>query len=90
MDLNAASCCEDHPLNDNFDDSDKYLEPSHFAEQDTSVTLPFHLTSASHTLSLIATTDVKNIGDKTYKKMYRSALAKYSALWNAAGRPKAA
>ena len=83
VDLNAASCCESHPLND----SDEYLEPSHVAEQETSVTLPFHLTCASHTL--IATTDVKNIGDKTYTKIYRSALAKCSALWNATGRPKA-
>ena len=69
VDLNAVSCCEDLPLNDIFDDSDEYLEPIHVAEQESSVTLPFHLTCASHTLSLIATTDVKNIGDKTYKRI---------------------
>ena len=43
----------------------------------------------SHTLSLVATTDSKNAGDKSsYGKLRHSLFGKCSALWNSAGRPK--
>ena len=42
---------------------------------------------ASHTLNLVATSDCKQGFDNaTYKKHYRSALAKCQALWNKFGR----
>lgn len=42
---------------------------------------------ASHTLNLVATSDCKQaFNNGTYKKHYRSALAKCQALWNKFGR----
>ena len=49
--------------------------------------LPQHHRYASHTLNLVATSDCKQaFNDATYKKHYRSALAKCQALWNKFGR----
>ena len=46
-----------------------------------------HHRCASHTLNLVATSDCKQAFDNaTYKKHYRSALAKCQALWNKFGR----
>ena len=43
---------------------------------------------ASHTLSLIDTTDIRNIKDNIYNKYYKRLMSKCSALWNMSGRPK--
>ena len=41
----------------------------------------------SHTLSLVATRDAKNaLDDQAYKKVYRSSMAKASAIWNSCSR----
>ncbi|XP_071582066.1 uncharacterized protein [Temnothorax nylanderi] len=54
------------------------------------IILPPQLTCSSHTLNLIATTDCKKIldnpGNAALKKVYRSAFAKVSALWNLLSR----
>ncbi len=50
--------------------------------------LPPHYRCASHTLSLLATTDFENVllAHPKFKTSYRRAVAKLHALWNAAGR----
>lgn len=54
------------------------------------IILPPQITCCSHTLNLIATTDCKKIldnpGNTVLKKIYRSAFAKLSALWNLLSR----
>jgi len=47
-----------------------------------------HIRCASHTLSLIATTDVKKVGNR-YKHLQNKPFGKATALWNASQRPKA-
>lgn len=52
--------------------------------------LAWHLRCASHTLSLLATTDFTNAlkNSCTTSRIHHSAFAKCSALWNASRRPK--
>lgn len=54
--------------------------------------LPQHLRCASHTLNLIATTDInKSIeSNPSISRIHHPTLAKCSTLWNASGRPKSA
>lgn len=49
--------------------------------------LPFHIRCASHTLSLVSTTDSKEM---QHKKVLYKTFSKCSALWNKSGRPKSA
>ena len=55
-------------------------------------TLPTHERCASHTLSLVATTDLDNAnivtprGPDNFKRVFRATLAKCTSIWNAAGR----
>lgn len=53
-------------------------------EKESDIELPFHHCCASHTLSLIATTDVGNYckTDKEFSKMYHPTLAKCFGIWN--------
>jgi len=51
--------------------------------------LPHHVRCASHTLSLLATTDFNNIlGPNINSKTHYSVIGKCTALWNASRRPK--
>ncbi|XP_063623116.1 uncharacterized protein LOC134795215 [Cydia splendana] len=54
--------------------------------------LPRHLRCASHTLSLLATTDLNNFirGDSLISRIHYSAIAKCTLLWNMSRRPKSA
>lgn len=55
-----------------------------------SIELPQHVRCASHTLNLIATTDVRNAIQKntSLRTKQTNAIAKCTALWKMAGRPK--
>lgn len=51
--------------------------------------MPKHMRCASHTLNLVATTDVKNAvanDTGTFKRLYRSTMAKCSNLWTHVSR----
>jgi hypothetical protein len=50
------------------------------------ISLPHHETCCSHSLNLLATVDADKVKDPTYKRLYRAALAKCSAVWNATHR----
>lgn len=52
------------------------------------IRLPPHITCASHSLNLIATTDAEKTVDKcaVYKKTSRSAFAKCQSFWNKLSR----
>lgn len=54
--------------------------------------LPKHVGCASHSLNLIATTDVKNAIQKntTLRTKHTNSIAKCTTLWKMAGRPKTA
>lgn len=55
------------------------------------LSLPRHLRCASHTLSLLATTDMNNfIKDSRASRIHYSAVAKCTLLWNMCRRPKSA
>ena len=57
------------------------------SEDNVEVTLPEHMRCCSHTLNLVATKDAeKALGNAAYKKLYRQAMAKSSALWNLTSR----
>lgn len=58
----------------------------------TLVALPRHVRCASHTLSLVATTDasVALKGPSIFSRLNHAAFGKCSALWNASSRPKSA
>lgn len=58
-------------------------------DEQQSPSLAFHIRCASHTLSLVSTTDSKQIG-KTLRNREHKTFGKCSALWNASGRPKSA
>lgn len=48
-----------------------------------------HVSCASHTLSLLATTDFNNIlGSNINSKTHYSVMGKCTALWNGLRRPK--
>lgn len=55
-------------------------------------TLPKHKRCASHTLNLLATTDINNIlkTNQALKSRHEKVLQKCNVLWNKAGRPKSA
>ena len=57
-------------------------------DDETAVVLPPHMRCCSHTINLIATTDVNKAVnfDKKYKKIHNQAMAKASALWNLTNR----
>ncbi|EFA13333.1 Zinc finger BED domain-containing protein 4-like Protein [Tribolium castaneum] len=60
-------------------------------ESDITISLPKHI-RASHTLNLIATTDIKNtiLKDITLRTRHTNILAKCNSLWKMASRPKSA
>lgn len=60
--------------------------------QYTNATLAYHQRCATHTLNLIASSDInKYIKNNTaLKRLHHPALAKCTLLWNASGRPKSA
>lgn len=59
---------------------------------EASISLPKHVRCASHTLNLIATTDIKNTIQKdiTLRTRHTNILAKCNSLWKMASRPKTA
>jgi hypothetical protein len=61
-------------------------------EDDIRIALPPHRRSVAHTLNLTASHDtLEALKDSmAYKRLHNSALAKCTAIWNAAARPKAA
>uniref|UniRef100_A0A3B3SME0 BED-type domain-containing protein n=1 Tax=Paramormyrops kingsleyae TaxID=1676925 RepID=A0A3B3SME0_9TELE len=66
--------------------------PSTVNEEDNQLTLPPHYRCASHTLSLVSTSDVeKFITENTNTRaVYRVSIAKCTALWTKASRSTAA
>jgi hypothetical protein len=56
--------------------------------EDCDIVMPHHETCFSHSLNLLATVDANKAceSDATYKRLYRAATAKCSALWNATHR----
>ncbi|XP_071055951.1 uncharacterized protein [Onthophagus taurus] len=71
----------------------EYISEGDRNDQDNiNIILPRHLRCASHTLNLIATTDMKNILQKNTILRSRNihAINKCSLLWNKANRPKSA
>lgn len=76
---------------DEDDEFDFVPIPEPEGNDDNLILLPKHVRCASHTLSLIATTDVtKIIAATNVSRVHHPALAKCNALWNSAGRPKSA
>ena len=54
---------------------------------ESTVLLPPHMRCCSHTFNLVATTDAdKALLVPAYKKLFRSSMAKASAIWNATSR----
>jgi hypothetical protein len=75
--LQDKDACQLDNLNDIVDD--------HPVEE--GVVLPSHMRCCSHTLNLVATTDAEvALSDPAYKKIYRSSMAKATAIWNATSR----
>ena len=72
------------------DDNDlTFLSPySELANQQ--IVLPHHLRCASHTLTLLATTDVAKVvrNSPALAKINHTTMGKCSALWSAGGKPK--
>ncbi|XP_063742614.1 uncharacterized protein LOC134866395 [Eleginops maclovinus] len=68
------------------------IDPEREEASECSIILPPHLRCATHTLSLISTTDVKKsiTSNATLSRLNHSTMAKCSALWTASGRPKSA
>jgi len=50
------------------------------------ICLPHHETCCSHSRNLLATVDADKVSDTAYKRVYRAALAKCTAIWNATHR----
>ncbi|XP_026328932.1 uncharacterized protein LOC113236922 [Hyposmocoma kahamanoa] len=72
---------------------DEVLLPHNSIEEITTreLYLPRHLRCASHTLSLLATTDMNNyIKESPISRVHYSAIAKCTLLWNMSRRPKSA
>jgi hypothetical protein len=66
--------------------------PIFYIEASNRAVLPTHIRCASHTLSLLGTTDA-NSSLKTsaqFSRLNHAAMGKCSALWNAGSRPKSA
>jgi len=61
----------------------------HIGHDSNTFLLPYHLRCASHTLSLLATTDFNNIlKTSTANRYHHLAIAKCSSLWNMSRKPK--
>jgi hypothetical protein len=62
------------------------------ADDGPTVILPTHLRCASHTLSLVGTTDASSAlkASASFSRLNHAAMGKCSALWNASNRPKSA
>ena len=51
------------------------------------ILLPQHMRCSTHTLNLVATKDAEGaLSDAMYKRVYRQAVAKATAIWNACSR----
>lgn len=73
-----------------FPDFDSLQTETDDTENDD-VTLPQHFRCCSHTLNLIATTDIDSaLKDQSYKKLYYSTFGKLTALWNICHRSTSA
>ena len=79
----------DERAEDNFTEDELQIQSIENTAIEDDITLAAHLRCCSHTLSLVATCDSKNVSNKgSYGKLRHSMFAKCSALWNSAGRPK--
>lgn len=65
---------------------------AYFEFNENVTTLPKHKRCASHTLNLLATTDINNIlkTNQIFKSRHEKVLQKCNILWNKAGRPNSA
>lgn len=74
---------------DEVDSEDCLLKPDTILEstEENPICLPFHLRCASHTISLISTTDSKKV-PKQYIHQQNKPFGKCAALWNLSRRPK--
>lgn len=88
-----GQAADDH--DDDTDESDDANELSFYSvfnifDEDSSsnIILPPHHPCSSHTLSLIAVSDVQGAlsANVSFKRLYNSTMAKCSALWNASSR----
>ena len=79
-------CCEDHPnvtVDDEEDDDDPLLPKPIEGDEAPPPVLSLHLKCVSHTLSLIATTDVQ----KAITGQLHKPFAKTNKLWSLSGKP---
>lgn len=61
----------------------------HIGHDSNTFLLPYHLRCASHTLSMLVTTDFNNIlKTSTVNRYHHPAIAKCSSLWNMSRKPK--
>ncbi|GLV38548.1 hypothetical protein CBL_05096 [Carabus blaptoides fortunei] len=83
---------EDSDAESNIDFEKIPYYESEAEEENVKIKLPKHLRCASHTLNLIATTDVaKSINSNaSLRPRHNSAFSKCSALWKKASKPKSA
>lgn len=66
-----------------------FLEVCLSSTSNASISLPYHIRCAAHTLSLIATTDcAKALQDKKFSSANHQTMGKLQALWNACSKPK--
>ncbi|KAF0758406.1 Uncharacterized protein FWK35_00011207 [Aphis craccivora] len=74
-------------MRDDIDYDDEEDEDDRSNEQ--TIFLPHHLRCASHTLSLIATTDFsKAVKNSSINRLHNGAIGKCTTLWNMSRRPK--
>ena len=82
--------------NDPVDRDSNELEIASYEDEDSqelgpTPSLPNHVRCASHTLSLVATTDAKKVLKAgKFSSLNHSTMAKCSGLWNKSGKPKSA
>lgn len=94
IDAEILDFVEDLPVEGMIDDEEDELEfisPSNDSES-SEISLPKHVRCASHTLSLVCTTDAAKALNKSaaFSKISHAAMGKCSALWTSAGKPKSA
>lgn len=82
---------------DGDEENEESLEFQNIAEnwetiESLTISLPKHVRCSSHTLNLIATTDIKNTIQKdiSLRTRHTNVLAKCNSLWKMANRPKSA
>lgn len=69
------------------EDQASFISPQ--PSEDIEIHLPNHVRCASHTLSLVCTTDAsKALKVSSFSKINHTSMGKCSALWNKSGKPK--